>query len=58
MLTPLERSQAAELTGAAEVKSGRAPLPHRGFNAFILAFKLRRTLPVGGDGVGSTYDRA
>lgn len=37
---------------AIEVKSGRAPLAHAGTAAFAAAFKVRRTLLVGGDGVG------
>lgn len=34
-----------------EVKSGRAPLAHSGLAAFTEAFKPKRTLLVGGDGV-------
>ncbi len=34
-----------------EVKSGRAPLAHSGLAAFSEAFKPRRTLLVGGDGI-------
>ncbi|MGE3864831.1 MAG: ATP-binding protein [Burkholderiaceae bacterium] len=37
---------------AIEVKSGRAPLAHAGTAAFAQAFKVHRTLLVGGDGVG------
>jgi hypothetical protein len=33
------------------VKSGRAPLAHPGTAAFVQAFKVHRTLLVGGDGV-------
>lgn len=36
---------------AIEVKSGRAPLAHAGNAAFAQAFKVHRTLLVGGDGV-------
>lgn len=36
---------------AIEVKSGRAPQAHAGTAAFSEAFKVRRTLLVGGDGV-------
>ena len=36
---------------AIEVKSGRAPQAHSGIAAFAAAFKVRRTLLVGGDGV-------
>jgi predicted AAA+ superfamily ATPase len=36
---------------AIEVKSGRAPQAHAGTAAFLAAFKARRTLLVGGDGV-------
>lgn len=36
---------------AIEVKSGRAPLAHAGTDAFAQAFKVHRTLLVGGDGV-------
>ena len=36
---------------AIEVKSGRAPLAHAGSAAFAQAFKVHRTLLVGGDGV-------
>ncbi|MGH8252356.1 MAG: DUF4143 domain-containing protein, partial [Steroidobacteraceae bacterium] len=36
---------------AIEVKSGRAPHAHPGTAAFAAAFKVRRTLLVGGDGV-------
>ena len=34
-----------------EVKSGRAPQAHAGTAAFAAAFKVRRTLLVGGDGI-------
>jgi len=34
-----------------EVKSGRAPLAHAGTAAFVKAFKPRRSLLVGGDGI-------
>ena len=34
-----------------EVKSGRAPLAHSGLGAFSEAFKPKRTLLVGGDGI-------
>ena len=37
---------------AIEVKSGRAPQAHAGTDAFNQAFKARRSLLVGGDGVG------
>lgn len=36
---------------AIEVKSGRAPQAHVGTAAFAAAFKVRRTLLVGGDGI-------
>ena len=36
---------------AIEVKSGRAPLAHRGTAAFSAVFKPQRSLLVGGDGV-------
>jgi uncharacterized protein len=36
---------------AIEVKSGRAPQAHPGTAAFATAFKVRRTLLVGGDGI-------
>ncbi|HEY0464126.1 MAG TPA: ATP-binding protein [Polyangiaceae bacterium] len=36
---------------AIEVKSGRAPQAHSGTGAFAAAFKVRRTLLVGGDGI-------
>jgi predicted AAA+ superfamily ATPase len=36
---------------AIEVKSGRAPLAHAGMKAFREAFKPRRSLLVGGDGI-------
>ena len=36
---------------AIEVKSGRAPQAHAGTNAFTQAFKVQRTLLVGGDGL-------
>jgi uncharacterized protein len=36
---------------AMEVKSGRAPQAHSGIAAFSAAFKPRRTLLVGGDGI-------
>jgi predicted AAA+ superfamily ATPase len=36
---------------AIEVKSGRAPQAHAGTAAFAAAFKARRTLLVGGDGI-------
>lgn len=36
---------------AIEVKSGRAPQAHAGTAAFVAAFKVRRTLLVGGDGI-------
>lgn len=36
---------------AIELKSGRAPQAHCGTAAFAAAFKVRRTLPVGGDGI-------
>jgi len=36
---------------AIEVKSGRAPQAHAGTAAFAAAFKVRRTLLVGGDGI-------
>ncbi|MBK9116694.1 MAG: DUF4143 domain-containing protein [Betaproteobacteria bacterium] len=37
---------------AIEVKSGRAPQAHSGLAAFTAAFKPRRVLLVGGDGIG------
>lgn len=40
----------ARLT-AIEVKSGRAPQAHPGTAAFAAAFKVKRTLPIGGDGI-------
>ncbi len=36
---------------AIEVKSGRAPQAHAGTAAFSAAFKVKRTLLVGGDGI-------
>ena len=36
---------------AIEVKSGRAPQAHAGTAAFAAAFKVRRALLVGGDGI-------
>jgi hypothetical protein len=36
---------------AIEVKSGRAPLAHSGIAAFAAAFKPKRSLLVGGDGI-------
>jgi uncharacterized protein len=36
---------------AIEVKSGRAPLAHRGLAAFAETFKPQRSLLVGGDGI-------
>lgn len=36
---------------AIEVKSGRAPQAHSGTTAFAAAFKVKRTLLVGGDGI-------
>jgi hypothetical protein len=36
---------------AIEVKSGRAPTRHAGSAAFAAAFKPRRSLLVGGDGI-------
>jgi predicted AAA+ superfamily ATPase len=36
---------------AIEVKSGRAPQAHAGTASFAAAFKVRRTLLVGGDGI-------
>ena len=36
---------------AIEVKSGRAPVAHSGLEAFAEAFKPKRTLLVGGDGI-------
>jgi uncharacterized protein len=38
---------------AIEVKSGRAPQAHPGTAAFAAAFKVRRTLLVGGDGISA-----
>ena len=43
--------QAGRRLTAIEVKSGRAPLAHPGTAAFTRAFKVHRTLLVGGDGV-------
>ncbi len=40
----------AQLT-AIEVKSGRVPQAHSGTTSFAAAFKVRRTLLVGGDGI-------
>jgi predicted AAA+ superfamily ATPase len=37
---------------AIEVKSGRAPMAHTGTAAFAQAFKPKRCLLVGGDGIG------
>ena len=34
-----------------EVKSGRAPVAHSGLLVFSAAFKPKRTLLVGGDGI-------
>ena len=36
---------------AIEVKSGRAPQAHAGAAAFAAAFKVKRTLLIGGDGI-------
>ncbi|MCX7065143.1 MAG: DUF4143 domain-containing protein, partial [Proteobacteria bacterium] len=36
---------------AIEVKSGRAPQSHPGISAFAAAFKPKRSLLVGGDGI-------
>ena len=38
---------------AIEVKSGRAPQAHPGTAAFAAAFKVKRTLLVGGDGISA-----
>jgi len=43
--------QAGRRLTAIEVKSGRAPQAHAGTEAFVGAFKVHRTLMVGGDGV-------
>lgn len=43
--------QAGRRLTAIEVKSGRAPQAHRGTAAFSAAFKVHRTLLLGGDGV-------
>jgi hypothetical protein len=43
--------RAGRAVTALEVKSGRAPEAHRGVAAFSAAFKPRRTLLVGGDGI-------
>ncbi len=37
---------------AIEVKSGRAPQAHAGTSAFVQAFHAKRTLLIGGDGIG------
>lgn len=44
--------QAGRKLTAIEVKSGRAPLAHRGMAAFAEDFKPQRSLLVGGDGIG------
>ena len=41
----------AKVIAGIEVKSGRAPLAHSGLAAFTEAFKPKRTLLVGGDGI-------
>ncbi len=43
--------QAGRRLTAIEVKSGRAPQAHPGTAAFVQAFKPKRTLLVGGDGI-------
>jgi predicted AAA+ superfamily ATPase len=43
--------KAGRRLAAIEVKSGRAPLAHRGTAAFAAAFKPQRSLLVGGDGI-------
>ncbi len=43
--------QAGRRLTAIEVKSGRAPQSHPGTAAFVQAFKPKRTLLVGGDGI-------
>jgi predicted AAA+ superfamily ATPase len=43
--------KAGRKLAAIEVKSGRAPLAHRGTAAFAAAFKPSRSLLVGGDGI-------
>lgn len=45
------RREGGPATMAIEVKSGRVPLAHAGSAAFAQAFKVHRTLLVGGDGV-------
>jgi predicted AAA+ superfamily ATPase len=44
-------ARAGRTVVAIEVKSGRAPLAHSGLAAFSEAFKPKRTLLVGGDGI-------
>jgi hypothetical protein len=44
-------AKAGRRLAAIEVKSGRAPLAHRGTAAFAAAFKPQRSLLVGGDGI-------
>jgi hypothetical protein len=44
-------AKAGRRLAAIEVKSGRAPLAHRGTAAFGAAFKPQRSLLVGGDGI-------
>ena len=43
--------QAGRRLTAIEVKSGRTPQAHAGTAAFAEAFKVHRTLLIGGDGV-------
>lgn len=43
--------RAGRVVAGLEVKSGRAPLAHSGLGAFSEAFKPKRTLLVGGDGI-------
>ena len=43
--------QAGRRLTAIEVKSGRAPQMHAGTAAFAAAYKVHRTLLIGGDGV-------
>lgn len=43
--------RAGSTVTAIEVKSGRAPVAHRGLGAFSQAFSPQRTLLVGGDGI-------
>jgi hypothetical protein len=46
--------KAGRRVASIEVKSGRAPQAHRGSAAFAAAFKAKRSLVVGGDGIDLT----